>query len=88
MPIPVAIIVVVTQIVIRLAPLAYKAGQLIRRSEIVKVSKEYSINIVRRLTLGADGGISQVVKIMKKGKVQEIWHMVVKNGRIIHKDLK
>ena len=88
MPIPAVILVAVIQIVIRLAPLSYKAGQLIRRSEIVKVSKEYSVSIIRRLTLGADRGMSQIVKVMKKGKVQEIWHMVVKNGRIIHKDLK
>lgn len=88
MPIPPLIFLAVSQIVVRLAPLAYKAGRLARRSEIVKVSKDYSVSIVRRLTLGGDGGMSQIVKILKKGKVQQIWHMVVKNGKIIHKDLK
>lgn len=88
MPIPPIIFSQILRLVIRLAPLAYKAGKLIWQKEIVKVSKEYSIAIKRRLTLGADGGISQMVEIMKKGKVQEIWHMVVKGGRIIHKDPK
>lgn len=88
MPIPAAILVVVMQIVTRLAPLAYKAGWLIRRSEIVKVSKEYAVSITRRWGLGADGGISQMVGILKKGKVQQIWHMVVQAGKIIHKDRK
>ena len=88
MPLPPLIFAAISQIVIRLAPLAYKAGQLIRRSEIVKVSKDYSISIVRRWSLGADGGISQMVEIMKRGKVQEIWHMVVRGGKILHKDRK
>ena len=86
MLIPPLIFTLVSQIVIRLAPLAYRAGRLIRQKEIVKISKEYSIAIKRRLTLGADGGVSQMVHILKKGKVQEIWHMVVKDGKIIHKD--
>lgn len=73
---------------IRLAPLAYKAGTLIRQKEIVRVTREYSIVVKRRLTLGADGGISQMVQIMRKGKLQEVWHMVVRGGRIIHKDKK
>lgn len=88
MPIPPIIFSQIMQMVIRLAPLAYKMGRLIKRTEIIKVGKDFSISIVRRLTLGADGGMSQVVKIMKKNKVQEIWHMVVKNGKIIHKDPK
>lgn len=88
MPIPPIIFSQIIQMVVRLAPLAYKVGRLIKRTEVVKISKDFSISIVRRLTLGADGGISQVVKIVKKNKVQEIWHMVVKNGKIIHKDPK
>lgn len=88
MLIPPPIFSAIVRLVVRLAPLAYKAGRLIRRSEILKVSKDYSISIVRRLTLGADGGISQMVEILKKGKVQEIWHIVVRGGRIIHKDKK
>ena len=88
MPIPAAILIVVTQIVTRLAPLAYKAGQLIRRLDVVKINKEYSVSIVRRLSLGADGGISQMVEILKNGKAAEIWHMVVRAGKIIHKDRK
>lgn len=88
MPIPPLIFAAVAQVVIRLAPLAYRAGRIIRQKEIVKINTEYSIAIKRRLTLGADGGISQMVEIFRKGKVQEIWHMVVKGGRIIHKDSK
>lgn len=87
-PIPPSVFTTIMQTVVRLAPFAYKAGRLIVRSEVIKVGKEYSVSIVRRLVLGADGGMSQIVKIMKQGKVQEIWHMVVKNGRIIHKDIK
>ena len=86
MPLPPLIFALVSQFVIRLASLAYKAGRLIRQKEIVKISKEYSISIKRRLTLGADGGMSQMVKVLKNGKVKEIWHMVVKDGKIIHKD--
>ena len=76
------------QAVTRLAPLAYRAGRLIRRSEIVKIGKEYVIAITRRWELGADRGISQMVEILKKGKVQQIWHMVVRAGKIIHRDRK
>ena len=71
-----------------MAPLAYKAGRLIRQKEIVQITKEYAVVIKRRLTLGADGGISQMVKILKRGKMQEVWHMVVRGGKVIHKHLK
>ena len=63
MPIPAAILVAVTQIVIRLAPLAYKAGLLIRKKEIVHIGKgvfthhQTQINAWggwRHLTDGAD----------------------------------
>lgn len=87
MPIPPIIFSQIMQMVVRLAPLAYRAGKLIQRKSIIRVG-DYAINIVRRLTLGADGAISQMVHISKSGKVQEIWHMVVKNGKIIHKNIK
>ncbi len=72
MPIPPSIFTAIMQAVVRLAPLAYKMGRLIRQKEIVKISKEYSISIKRRLTLGTDGGMSQMVKVLKNGKVKEI----------------
>ena len=87
-PIPPSIFTAVMKVVARLAPLAYKAGRLLRRSEIVKISKEYVITITRRWELGADGGMSQMVEILKKGKVQQIWHMVVRAGKVIHRDRK
>ena len=88
MPIPPLTFSQILRVVIRLAPLAYKAGMLIRRAEVVKVSKNYTVSIVRRWSLGADGGISQMVEILKKGRVEEIWHMVVRSGKIIHKNRK
>lgn len=88
MPIPLVIYTQILRMVVRLAPLAYKAGKLLRKKEIAQISTEYSIIIKRRLAFGADGGISQVVQIMKGGKTQEVWHMVMKNGKIIHKHTK
>lgn len=88
MPIPPLIFSQLIRLVIRLAPLAYRAGALLRKKEIVQMNTEYSIIIKRRLAFGADGGISQIVQIMKRGKMQEVWHMVVRNGKIIHKHRK
>lgn len=87
-PIPPSIFATIIKVVARSAPLAYRSGRLIRRSEVVKMSKGYVVSIVRRWELGTDGGISQMVEILKNGKVQQIWHMVVKAGKIIHKDRK
>lgn len=87
-PIPPSIIAAILRAVVRLAPLAYRAGVVLRKKEIVQISKEYSILIKRRLGFGADGGISQIVQIIKNGKLQEVWHMVVKNGKVIHKHIK
>jgi len=46
------------------------------------------VKIIRRETLGVNGVISQTVKIFKDSKVEEVWHVVIKAGRIIHKHLK
>lgn len=88
MPIPPIIFSQIMQAVVRLAPLAYRAGMLLRKKEIMHISREYSIIIKRRLALGVDGGISQVVQILRGGKTQEVLHIVVKNGKVIHKHTK
>lgn len=92
MPIPLFIFSQILRTVIRLAPLAYRAGKLIRKVDVVWI-RDFEVTIVRRNTLGADGAVSQMVKIyrriMKGRKVkEEIWHTVVRDGKIIHRNIK
>lgn len=87
MPIPPIIFSQIMQMVVRLAPLAYRARKLIRKVDVVRIGS-YEVTITRRGILGSDGGISQMVKILKNLRKEEVWHMVVRAGKIIHKDLK
>lgn len=71
--------------VVKTAPKAYnQAGRVIQKFTIKKFDK-YAVEIERRDVLGADGGISQVARILLNNKTQEVWHIVVKAGKIIHK---
>jgi len=45
------------------------------------------VEIERRGVVGADGGLSQVVRFLVKDKSQEVWHVVVKAGKSIHKHI-
>ena len=49
---------------------------------------DYLIEIIRRNTLGRDGGTSQMVYIYRNGVRKAVWHIVTKAGKIIHKDIK
>lgn len=62
MPIHPLIFSQILRLVIRLAPIAYRAGQLIRKVDVVRLGG-YEVTIVRRNALGSDGAISQMVKI-------------------------
>jgi hypothetical protein len=88
MPIPPIVFSQILRIVTRLAPLAYKTGRLIRKTDVVWI-RDFEVTIMRRSTLGADGAVSQMVKIYRRGVTkEEIWHMVVRAGKIIHKNIK
>lgn len=54
---------------------------------IAKKFGKYMVEIERRGFVGADGGLSQVVRFLVKDKSQEVWHVVVKAGEIIHKHI-
>ncbi len=86
MPIPASILARILQFAIRLTKTAFKGTVLLRKADTQRIGK-YFVEITRRSELGADGAISQVIRIYKNGKLQEAWHVVVKAGRIIHKHI-
>jgi len=87
MSVPPSLIIKILQFVIRTSKTAVKGKSIVRKIDQKKISN-YIVKIIRRETLGVNGGISQTVKIFKGSKVEEVWHVVVKAGRIIHKHLK
>lgn len=87
MPIPPQIIARVIAYVVQSAPKAYRAGRVFEKYAVKKFGK-YRVEIDRRNILGADGGISQVVRfLLNNDRTQEAWHVVVKAGKIIHKHI-
>lgn len=71
--------------IVKTAPKAYnQAGRVIQKFKVKKFGK-YVVEIERRDILGADGGISQIARILLNNKTQEAWHIVVKVNKIIHK---
>ena len=87
MPIPPSVAVKILRLAVKSASGAYRGATLVRKAEIKRVGG-YIVEIVRRNTLGADGGISQMVSVFNKNKVrQAVWHIVVKAGKVIHQHL-
>lgn len=88
MPIPPYVLARVFTYIVRTAPRAYNhAGRVIEKFVSKKLGT-YVVEIERRSEIGKDGGISQVVRVLRNDVTQETWHLVVKAGRIIHKHLK
>jgi len=87
MSIPPAVVLRILNLVARLAHTAFRGTSLIRKSDVVWL-ENYLIKIVRRNTLGKDGGVSQMVHIYQNGIRKAVWHIVTKAGRAIHKDFK
>lgn len=86
MSIPPALLAKVFQFVVRSSQRAFKGSIVIQKATRGKIGGN-EVEITRRGSLGADGGISQVVRIFKNGKTEEVWHIVVRAGEIIHKHL-
>ena len=86
MPIPPQIARQVIAYVLQTAPQAYRMGRVLQKF-IAKKFGKYMVEIERRGFAGADGGISQVVRFLVKDKTQEVWHVVVRAGKIIHKHI-
>ena len=87
MSIPPLVAAKIAKFVIRSAPAAFRGSTLIRKVDIVKIGG-YVVKVIRRNTLGADGGISQMVKISKNNVKEAVSHIVVKAGKIIHYHLE
>lgn len=87
MSVPSYVIVKVAHLVAKSAQTAFRGSTIIRKTDLYRLD-EYVIKIIRRNTLGADGAVSQIIKIAKGNKKEAIWHMVTKAGRIIHKHLE
>lgn len=86
MPVPLQIIVKITQWVVRVSPRAFKEAVRMRKFE-EKWFGRYRVEIQRRASLGRDSGISQMISIVKDNVTEQVWHIVVKAGKVIHKHL-
>lgn len=86
MPIPPLIAARVIAYVLQTAPRAYRVGRVVQKF-IAKKFGKYMVEVERRGIVGADGGISQVVRFLVKDKTQEAWHIVVKGGKVIHRHI-
>lgn len=87
MPIPPPVAAKIVQFVVKSASAAFQGSTLIRKIDVKKIGG-YAVRVIRRNTLGADGGISQMVKVSKNNVKKAVWHIVVKAGKIIHQDPK
>ena len=87
MSVPPALIKKMLDLVVRLARTAVRGATLVRKTDQLRVG-DYLIEIIRRNTLGRDGGTSQMVYIYRNGVRKAVWHIVTKAGKIIHKDIK
>lgn len=86
MPIPLKITFQVIAYLLKTSPKVYRAGRVIQKYVTKKFGK-YIVEIERRDFVGADGGISQVLRFKINNITQEAWHVVIKSGRIIHKHI-
>lgn len=87
MPVSSLVISKIAQLVVRLAPRAFRGATIVEKVITRKIG-QYAIEITRRSSLGRDGGISHIVKVFRGGKTEEIWHMVVRAGKIIHRHME
>ncbi len=86
MPIPPLIAARVIAYVLQTARRAYRMGRVVQKFVARKFGK-YVVEIERRGIVGADGGLSQVVRFLLKDKTQEACHVVVKGGKVIHQHI-
>ena len=73
--------------VLLLSKSAISGARVTRTLDVVKLG-DILIRIQRRTILGKDGGLSEIVKIVKNGVTEEVWHLVTKAGTIIHQHIK
>ncbi|MFY9462621.1 MAG: hypothetical protein WAP52_00345 [Candidatus Sungiibacteriota bacterium] len=86
MPIPALFLEKIFRLAVLASQVAFRGSRLVQKVLIRKIGV-YVIEVTHRGYKGADGAISQVVKVFKNGKTEEVWHIVVKAGRIIHRHL-
>lgn len=87
MPIPPSLAAKIIKLTVKTAATASKGAKIVRKEDIAKIGG-YVVKIVRRNTLGADSGISQIVTVSKNNVKEAIWHIVVRAGKVIHKHLE
>lgn len=86
MAIPPRLIVAILRWVVKTSRSAFRENVILRKSEKRRIGR-YLIEMERRTSLGRDRGISQMVRIYKNGITHQVWHIVVRAGKIIHKHL-
>ena len=77
----------IIKIILVLSKTAVLGTRVRRTVDIVRLG-DLLIRIQRRSKLGKDGGLSEIIKIIKNGVTEEVWHIVTKSGKIIHQHLK
>ncbi len=77
----------IIKIVLALSKTAVSGIKVKRTVDIIKLGN-LLIRIQRRGKLGKDGGLSEIIKIIKDKTTQEVWHIVIRGNEIIHKHLK
>ena len=86
MPVPPLLLEKILNFAVRSSQFAFRGSRLLRKVDTAKIGS-YIVKVARRGSLGADGAISQVVTIFRNGKKEEVWHIVIKLGKIIHQHL-
>lgn len=66
---------------------AVSGMRVVRTVDVIKLGNVL-VRIQRRTKLGKDGGLSEIVKIVKNDITEEIWHIVTKAGTILHQHIK
>lgn len=75
------------RVALMLTQTAIRGRRVVRKIDILKLG-EFVVRIQRRGTLGTDGGLSQILRIMRGKTTEEVWQIVTKAGKIIHEHLK
>lgn len=86
MSIPPWLIATILQWVVRTSRGAFRGDTLLKNLDHRRIGR-YFVEIDRRVSLGRDGGISQMVRVFRNGITEQVWHIVIKAGKIIHKHL-
>lgn len=77
----------IIKVIFVLSKTAILGTRITRTLDTVKLGN-LLIRVQRRSKLGKDGGLSEIVKIIKNGVTEEVWHIVTRSGKIIHQHLK